>query len=366
MMTNAAPNLRVEHAVFAGGCFWCMVKPFDELPGIVSIEAGYTGGHTTDPTYQTVGSETTGHYEAVRIAFQPDIFPYARLLDIYWQLIDPTDDGGQFMDRGHSYRTAIFTQGEEQRLQAEASKRALGKSGRFKKRIVTEILPASAFYPAEEEHQDYYKSHRKNYNLYYDGSGRETFWLRNWRGERDLDRLRSQLTERQFSATQLGEIMPDEDRGNRARDGAGCTDQAGIYVDLLTGDALFGSEDLLDDGLGSASRSPSASAAASASAGLTGWLDFANVLQAGMIRKEAALGGGQARTILRSRLSHAHLGILLRDEPGDSLPGKLRYRINADALRFVPVERMEAEGYGRFLAGIPAPREHGTDRRARE
>ena len=137
-----AQNNDTQLATFAGGCFWCMVKPFDELPGIEGIVSGYTGGRTENPTYAEVGSETTGHFEAVQITFRPDIFPYERLLEIYWQLIDPTDDGGQFQDRGHSYRTAIFVHNEEQRAQAEASKRALQKSGRFKRPIVTGIMDA--------------------------------------------------------------------------------------------------------------------------------------------------------------------------------------------------------------------------------
>lgn len=132
-------------ATFAGGCFWCMVKPFDELPGILSLVSGYTGGHTENPTYEEVGTETTGHYEAVQIRFNPDVFPYSRLLDIYWRLIDPTDAEGQFMDRGASYRSAIFVHDEAQREQAEASKRRLQLSGRFKGKIVTPILPRVPF-----------------------------------------------------------------------------------------------------------------------------------------------------------------------------------------------------------------------------
>ena len=124
-----------------------MVKPFDELPGILSLVSGYTGGHTEDPTYEEVGTETTGHYEAVQIRFEPDVFPYTRLLDIYWRLIDPTDAEGQFMDRGASYRSAIFVHNEARREQAEASKRNLRLSGRFKGKIVTPILPACPFIP---------------------------------------------------------------------------------------------------------------------------------------------------------------------------------------------------------------------------
>lgn len=134
-----------EIATFAGGCFWCMVSPFDEQPGIIEVTSGYTGGHKENPTYEEVCSDTTGHYEAVQIAFDPDIFPYKKLLEIFLQQIDPTDEGGQFNDRGLSYRTAIFYHTEEQREMAENAKAELAASGRFQKPIVTKILPASPF-----------------------------------------------------------------------------------------------------------------------------------------------------------------------------------------------------------------------------
>lgn len=171
-------NQQLEIATFAGGCFWCMVKPFDELPGIRSVVSGYTGGHADNPTYEEVGRETTGHAEAVQISFDPAMFPYERLLDIYWQIIDPTDAGGQFNDRGTSYRTAIFYHSDEQRRLAEASKKALKASKRFKKPIVTEIVPAGAFYPAEEEHQRYYRKNPYEYKMYMEGTERKSFMER--------------------------------------------------------------------------------------------------------------------------------------------------------------------------------------------
>lgn len=307
-------------ATFAGGCFWCMVKPFDELPGIVAIVAGYTGGRTANPTYAEVGTETTGHYEAVQITFQPDIMPYERLLDIYWRIIDPTDDGGQFMDRGHSYRSAIFVHDARQRELAEASKRALRKSRRFKRPIVTPILNAGAFYPAEDEHQDYYKTHRRNYNLYVEGSGREAFADRSWRSERDVAELRRVLTEAQFRVTQLNEDEPPFENAywNNA--------QQGLYADILSGDALFSSTDRFDAG--------------------TGWPSFARPIEEGIVRREAEFRGGHARTIVRSRLSGNYLGTYVQEGPAGSPP---YYRINAAALRFVPLERMRDEGYARFV-----------------
>lgn len=171
---------RLEKAVFAGGCFWCMVKPFDTQPGIISVVAGYTGGHTVNPTYEEVCSEITGHTEAVEITFNPSIFSYRDLVEIYWQQTDPTDASGQFADRGSSYRPVIFYANEEQRITAEQSKEALVKSGRFKEPIVTEILPAMPFYPAEDYHQNYYKKNPLHYGLYRQGSGRKAFIKKMW------------------------------------------------------------------------------------------------------------------------------------------------------------------------------------------
>ncbi len=173
-------NERLEKATFAGGCFWCMVKPFDTLPGIEKVVSGYTGGHTTNPTYQEVCGGKTGHTEAVQITFNPALFPYEKLVEIYWQQTDPTDASGQFADRGDSYRPVIFYHNEKQREIAEKSKNMLAYSGRFKKPIVTEILPAEPFYPAEEYHQDFYKKNKLHYEGYRTGSGRSHFIESNW------------------------------------------------------------------------------------------------------------------------------------------------------------------------------------------
>jgi methionine-S-sulfoxide reductase len=171
---------RYEKAIFAGGCFWCMVKPFDQQPGIIKVNSGYTGGTVENPTYEQVCSGTTGHYEAVEITYDPTIFPYEKLLSLYWQQIDPTDPGGQFYDRGRSYQTAIFYQNEQQKQLAEESKQQLEDSGRFSKPIVTPILPAVEFYPAENYHQDYYKKNPAHYESYHVGSGRAGFIKTHW------------------------------------------------------------------------------------------------------------------------------------------------------------------------------------------
>lgn len=178
-MTN-----HIEKATFAGGCFWCMVKPFDQWDGVHSVVSGYTGGHVENPTYQQVKSGTTGHMESVEITYDPSLISYQTILDLYWPQIDPTDDGGQFHDRGDSYRTAIFYHTPEQKELAEASKKAIEDSGRFNKPIVTRILPASTFYPAEEEHQDFYKKQPEYYKKDREKSGRDEFIETHWTGER--------------------------------------------------------------------------------------------------------------------------------------------------------------------------------------
>lgn len=155
----------MDKALFAGGCFWCMVEPFDSLPGIKSAISGYTGGHVENPTYEEVKSQTTGHTEAVLIEYDSEIMSYEELLAIYWQVTDPTDAGGQFMDRGDSYRPVIYYYSNQQKELAEHSKQELGKSGKYKKPIVVPIEEAGVFYPAEEEHQDFHKKNNERYRL---------------------------------------------------------------------------------------------------------------------------------------------------------------------------------------------------------
>ncbi|MEN2768110.1 peptide-methionine (S)-S-oxide reductase MsrA [Ornithinibacillus xuwenensis] len=171
----------LKKATFAGGCFWCMVKPFDQWDGVHAVLSGYTGGHVENPTYKEVKTGTTGHYEAVEITFDPSIISYKEILEVYWRQVDPTDAGGQFQDRGDQYRTAIFFHDEEQKEQAEASKKALSESGRFTKPIVTEILPAVTFYHAEAYHQDFYKKNEQEYKEDRAKSGRDEFIIENWK-----------------------------------------------------------------------------------------------------------------------------------------------------------------------------------------
>ena len=166
--------MKKETAIFAGGCFWCMVKPFDEQPGIISVVSGYCGGHVENPTYEQVCSETTGHAELVEITYDAEIVSYQDLVELYWQIADPTDAMGQFQDRGDSYRPIIFYANDSQKTIAESSKKALAESGEFSDPIVTEILPATTFYPAEDYHQDFYKKDPDRFELEESG-GRADF-----------------------------------------------------------------------------------------------------------------------------------------------------------------------------------------------
>ncbi|CAG9607043.1 peptide-methionine (S)-S-oxide reductase MsrA [Pseudoneobacillus rhizosphaerae] len=311
---------RIEQATFAGGCFWCMVSPFDEQPGIIDIVSGYTGGHTKNPTYEEVCSNTTGHYEAVQITFDPAVFPYTKLLELFWQQIDPTDAGGQFNDRGSSYKTAIFYHSEVQREQAEASKSELENSGRFQQPIVTEILPASPFYQAEEKHQQYYKKNPFHYNLYKEGSGRTRFIRENWKNRKNDEQLRKELTPIQYEVTRNNATEPPfrNEFWNHTEDG--------IYVDIISGEPLFSSKDKYDAGCG--------------------WPSFTKPLRRFEIEEKFDTSHGMRRIEVRSKTSESHLGHVFDDGPG---PDRARYCINSAALRFVPKNKLVEEGYGEFV-----------------
>ncbi|WP_392562394.1 peptide-methionine (S)-S-oxide reductase MsrA [Orbus sturtevantii] len=171
---------QTEQATFAGGCFWCMVKPFDHYDGVISVISGYTGGHVKNPTYEQVCAGKTGHTEAVQITFEPNKISYNQLLDIFWQQIDPTDGKGQFADRGDSYRPAIFYHNLQQEQQAIASKQRLQQSGRFTQPIAVAIEAAKPFYPAEQYHQQFYQKQPDHYQRYHQLSGRAAFIAKNW------------------------------------------------------------------------------------------------------------------------------------------------------------------------------------------
>ncbi len=179
-MADAKAQEKSAAAIFAGGCFWCMEPPFEQLKGVHSVRSGYIGGTKDNPTYEEVSSGSTGHAEAVEVLYDPSQISYAELLEVFWRNVDPTTEDAQFADHGTQYRTAIFVHNDEQKRLAQASKDKLAKSGKFKDPIVTTIESATQFYPAEEYHQDYHKKNPLRYNAYKVGSGRQTFIEKTW------------------------------------------------------------------------------------------------------------------------------------------------------------------------------------------
>ncbi len=299
-------------AIFAGGCFWCMEPPFAKLDGIIKTEPGYTGGHTENPAYEQVCRGGTGHFEAVRVTYDADAVTYDQLLDVFWRQIDPADAGGQFADRGDSYKTAVFYADEAQRIAAEDSRlrmqRLLGTA------IHTKILPAAVFYPAEGYHCEYYNKNPEHYNRYKRGSGREEHIQSVWGDEA----LRQRLSPLQYNVTRRGATEPP------FRNEYWDNHEAGLYVDVITGEPLFSSLDKFDSGCG--------------------WPSFTRPLDAPRVTEKRDLSHGMVRTEVRTKVSDAHLGHVFDDGPN----GMPRYCINSAALRFVPLDRLVEEGYGSY------------------